>query len=104
MFWGLLAAMPAGWKSCDGTLGTPDLRDRFVLGAGIHFGPHNSGGSAVHNHPFTSDGHSHTISAGVDAPDGVNFAAVTNSRAPSGTTDNTTLLPLYIALIFVQKI
>ena len=26
-------AIPAGWTQCDGTLGTPDLRGRFVLGA-----------------------------------------------------------------------
>lgn len=26
--------IPTGWHICDGTSGTPDLRDRFVLGAG----------------------------------------------------------------------
>lgn len=27
---------PPGWHICDGTNGTPDLRDRFILGAGAH--------------------------------------------------------------------
>jgi len=27
---------PEGWAICDGTLGTPDLRDRFILGGGSH--------------------------------------------------------------------
>lgn len=31
---GALSAVPAGWALCDGSHGTPDLRDRFVVGAG----------------------------------------------------------------------
>jgi len=27
---------PAGWKLCDGTNGTPDLRGRFIMGYGAH--------------------------------------------------------------------
>nr|WP_272210298.1 hypothetical protein [Marinicella sp. W31]MDC2876166.1 hypothetical protein [Marinicella sp. W31] len=27
------SGIPAGWQICDGTNGTPDLRDRFILGA-----------------------------------------------------------------------
>ncbi len=30
---GTVATIPAGWALCNGTLGTPDLRDRFVVGA-----------------------------------------------------------------------
>lgn len=29
-----VASIPAGWQLCDGTNGTPDLRSRFVYGAG----------------------------------------------------------------------
>ena len=31
---GTVAAIPANWTLCDGTAGTPDLRSRFVIGAG----------------------------------------------------------------------
>jgi microcystin-dependent protein len=31
---GVLSSIPVGWKLCDGQNGTPDLRDRFVIGAG----------------------------------------------------------------------
>jgi|EP01047_Picozoa_sp_COSAG01_P070382 hypothetical protein len=31
------ASVPAGWAECDGRHGTPDLRDRFVVGAGTRF-------------------------------------------------------------------
>jgi len=30
---GTVASIPSGWQLCDGTNGTPDLRDRFVVGA-----------------------------------------------------------------------
>jgi hypothetical protein len=30
---GTVAAIPSGWALCDGANGTPDLRDRFIVGA-----------------------------------------------------------------------
>lgn len=37
--------IPAGWQLCDGTNGTPDLRDKFVLGAGTNHAVGETGGS-----------------------------------------------------------
>jgi hypothetical protein len=34
MWYGSPADVPVGWQICNGTNGTPDLRDRFVMGAG----------------------------------------------------------------------
>lgn len=31
---GAIGAVPSGWNLCDGSNGTPDLRSRFVVGAG----------------------------------------------------------------------
>jgi hypothetical protein len=34
VFWsGTIATIPAGWYLCDGTNGTPDLRNQFIVGA-----------------------------------------------------------------------
>ena len=33
MWSGRIADIPSGWALCDGTNGTPDLRDKFVVGA-----------------------------------------------------------------------
>jgi microcystin-dependent protein len=33
MWSGSIASIPLGWQLCDGTNGTPDLRDQFIVGA-----------------------------------------------------------------------
>jgi hypothetical protein len=47
---GTLANVPAGWLICDGLNGTPDLRSRFVKGAGTGVEPGTTAGSASHDH------------------------------------------------------
>lgn len=42
MWSGTVATIPSGWALCDGTNGTPDLRNRFIVGAGV-----DSGGQSV---------------------------------------------------------
>jgi hypothetical protein len=50
---------PTGWAVCDGLNGTPDLRDKFIVGANPSKLLNTSGGSTTtSNH----DGHSHTLS------------------------------------------
>lgn len=39
------SAVPSGWHLCDGTDGTPDLRNRFIVGAGSTYNIGNVGGS-----------------------------------------------------------
>ena len=39
------AAAPAGWAICDGGNSTPDLRDRFIVGAGNSYGLAQTGGA-----------------------------------------------------------
>lgn len=45
MFSGLVADIPKNWYLCDGSNGTPDLRDRFVAGAGGAYALANTGGN-----------------------------------------------------------
>jgi hypothetical protein len=39
------ASIPDGWVLCNGLNGTPDLRNRFVVGAGSHYAKGDSGGA-----------------------------------------------------------
>lgn len=55
MWYGTLAGIPTGWTLCDGNNGTPDLRDKFVIGAGIK-SPGNTGGSNTLNLSGTVNG------------------------------------------------
>src|SRR3990167_3705731 len=51
---GLLANIPSGWALCDGTAGTPDLRDRFVVGAAAAADPGTLGWASSLSHSGTA--------------------------------------------------
>lgn len=65
---GLTSTIPTGWALCNGLNGTPNLTDKFIVGAGGSYGVNQTGGykdSIVvsHNHTGTTGGagaHSHT--------------------------------------------
>lgn len=55
---GSIGSIPAGYVLCNGSNGTPDLRDRFVVGAGSTYSVDATGGSAnaivvTHTHTFS---------------------------------------------------
>lgn len=50
---GLVSAIPTGWNYCNGTNGTPDLRDRFIIGAGSTYAVNAIGGSGDHTHTIS---------------------------------------------------
>jgi hypothetical protein len=71
LWYGAIGSVPVGWYLCDGANGTPDLRDKFVVGAGSTYSVNATGGTAdavvvSHNHTATSTstvtdpGHTHT--------------------------------------------
>ena len=45
MWSGETTNIPSGWFLCDGQNGTPDLRNRFIVGAGSSYGVGDTGGS-----------------------------------------------------------
>ncbi len=59
MWSGPLSNIPDGWGLCDGTNGTPDLRDRFIQGWTAGADPGGTGGASSHSHAVNS--HSHGI-------------------------------------------
>jgi len=57
MYTGVTA--PSGWALCNGSNGTPDLRDKFIIGAGLNYPYGTTGGNAnstlpSHTHTATS--------------------------------------------------
>ena len=60
-------AIPSGWWLCDGQNGTPDLRNRFIVGAGSSYGVGNTGGSdtvVLDANQIPSHSHGFSLSAG----------------------------------------
>jgi hypothetical protein len=55
---GTIATIPAGWALCDGTLGTPNLQDRFVIGENV--APGSSGGTVNADAGLAHDAHAVT--------------------------------------------
>lgn len=134
MWSGSVISIPTGFNLCDGTNGTPDLRNRFVVGAGSTYAVGATGGSAdavvvSHNHNATSSdsGHSHgykkvgyngtRIVDGLDAASlyyDLNFSATTDSasanittsvgNANGGVSGTNANLPPYYALCYIMKL
>lgn len=69
---GAIAAIPSGWVFCNGSNSTPDLRDRFVVGAGTTYAVGATGGAntvtldatmiPAHTHTVTATGTTSTVS------------------------------------------
>jgi len=60
---GSVASIPSGWFLCDGNNSTPDLRDRFVVGAGSSYAVGATGGaSSVTLSTSQIPSHTHTFS------------------------------------------
>ena len=95
MIWsGAANSIPTGWQLCDGTNGSPDLRDRFVVGAGSTYAVDATGGSAdavvvSHNHGITDPGHDHDVEVVTDSGSGNNSNVDQNSNNSNGVTDST---------------
>jgi len=128
---GSLGSIPTGYVICDGTNSTPDLRDRFVIGAGSTYAVAATGGSAdaivvTHTHTATSTvtdpGHSHvgTVGSGPGGCAGggnpVPTGTITTSTATAttgitvattnanaGTSGTGANLPPYYALAYIMK-
>ena len=131
---GSVASVPSGWNLCDGTNGTPNLRDRFIVGAGSTYAVGSTGGSAdaivvAHTHTATSTvtdpGHTHgldfnanlgydggggnpntTFGGSVNRQTASNTTGITvaTTNASAGTSGTNANLPPYYALAYIMKL
>ena len=105
---GSTASIPSGWVLCNGSNSTPDLRDRFVVGAGSSYAVNATGGASsvtlatnqipAHNHSASSSssttindsGHSHSISALRPSESGNTISTSTGGTAVTASTNSAT--------------
>jgi len=127
---GSIGSIPAGYVLCNGSNGTPDLRDRFVIGAGSTYAVNATGGSAdavvvSHTHSATSSvtdpGHFHSIpgnynggggnpggdisntQSGLNTGSQTTGITVATTNATAGVSGTNANLPPYYALCYIMK-
>lgn len=67
MWSGSIATIPAGWAICDGLNGTPNLRDRFIVGAGTTYAVNAIGGTSTSTLGLNElPAHTHTATVSTD--------------------------------------
>jgi hypothetical protein len=133
MLWsGSVASIPSGWLLCNGSNSTPDLRNRFVVGAGSTYAVDATGGSAdaivvSHTHTATSTvtdgGHAHSVQVtnGGSGVSKIQFGAgggiqdtgttlsattgitVATTNTSTGSSGTNANLPPYYALCYIMK-
>lgn len=99
---GSIAAIPSTFRLCDGTRGTPNLLDRFIVGAGSTYAPADLGGTFVHLHDFTGTGHTHFAKAGTELNSGAEIENESSESSISGTTNPPSAIAPYYALALVM--
>lgn len=129
MWSGSIGSIPSGYVLCNGSNGTPDLRDRFVIAAGSTYAVAATGGSAdaivvTHNHTatVTDPGHSHSLASALNNTDlvgggsnliytrnpvtsatGTATTGISVTNASAGASGVNANLPPYYALAYIMK-
>lgn len=80
LFLGTIANIPVGWFICDGTNGTPDMRDRFMK---VPASAATSSAAGSNTHTHAAQAHTHTLAAHTHTGS-IGAAAQTISRKASG--------------------
>lgn len=97
LWYGSIATIPTGWHLCNGSDGTPDLRNRFIVCADADVGgvakttifgaALQTGGNTTHAHSFDT------------------IAIDPGSTYPvASSIEDTSILPPFYALAYIMKI
>lgn len=114
MWYGNIASIPTGWALCNGSNGTPDLRNRFVVAADADSAGTAMStitGAALQTFDGSIPAHTHTYTApatpvtgfdgsSTNAPRGNNFPGTVSGSFGTGTYT----IARFFALAFIMKL
>ena len=111
MWSGATNNIPSGWALCDGNNGTPNLQDRFIVGAGSTYAVDATGGSAdatlvSHTHNLLYNHGSFGGSSGAVTPRSGNTPVtpgISGRVSTEGSSATNANLPPYYALAYIIK-
>ena len=117
LYTGLTADIPTGWHLADGTAGTPNLSDKFIVGSGNLYATGSTGGSTtiaannlpVHTHPYNDLNTTYTTTTvavqsgtGTTVVNAINGTSVDTGRTTgNNTTTAAAYLPPYYATAYI---
>ena len=123
MWYGNANAVPNGWALCNGSNGTPDLRNRFIIGAGSSYGLGATGGEVNHTLTYNEmPSHKHIIPWGETGSEGAWWGTYGNDdlwgldaescdwnnswryTSPEGGGQAHNNMPPYYGLYFIMKL
>ena len=111
MWSGATNNIPSGWALCDGNNGTPNLQDKFIVGAGSSYAVDATGGSAdatlvSHTHNLLYNHGSFGGSSGAVTPRSGNSPVtpgISGRVSTEGSSATNANLPPYYALAYIMK-
>ena len=111
MWSGATNNIPSGWALCDGNNGTPNLQDKFIVGAGSTYAVDATGGSAdatlvSHTHNLLYNHGSFGGSSGAVTPRSGNTPVtpgISGRVSTEGSSATNANLPPYYALAYIIK-
>ena len=127
MWSGSASNIPDGWKLCNGSNNTPDLRNRFIVGAGDEYGVGHTGGQKQvtlttnemprHYHEYVGDDQLRNIESGcstlmrytstrydADSRTGGNYYSGVFGTSYAGSGQAHENRPPYYALCFIMRV
>ena len=105
------SSAPTGWAICDGSNGTPDLRDRFIVGSGSTYSAGSTGGYAdaiipSHSHTYEKAdnmNYNNIFNAGGGRSFAYNLSYSDQNTSTVGESATGKNIPPYYALMFIMK-
>jgi len=103
--------VPDGWTLCDGKDGSPDLRDRFVVGAEGSYGKGDKGGKESvtldesqipeHNHGIKANDNTNSDNPSLTSTYGTSRTNYTETAGGGGSHENR---PPFYALAYIMRL